>query len=66
MVTRGDSAGRSKTCSPLTVRVGRGMVNARRNNSETAFPRARERLAAYRLASRNASSSMEIVVLMPS
>jgi hypothetical protein len=55
MVTRGDSAGRAKTCSPLTVRVGRGMVNARRSNSEKAFPRPRERPAAYRLTSRNTS-----------
>src|SRR5216684_1006719 len=46
MLTRGDSGGRSKTCTPFTKRVGRGTVNARRTNSDTALPRASERLAA--------------------
>src|SRR5712664_622527 len=46
MFTRGDSGGRSKTCTPFTRRVGRGTVNARRTNSDTALPRASERLAA--------------------
>ena len=47
METRGDSGGRSKTWTPLTERVGRGIANARRTNSDTAFPSAIDRLAAY-------------------
>ena len=64
MEMRGDSGGRSKTWTPLTERVGRGIANARRTSSDTALPSAIDRLAAYCRTSRKASSSRERVVLM--
>ncbi len=63
-LTLGDCGAKSKTRKPLIERVGRGVVNARRTRSDTAFPRARERLAAYRFTRRKMSSSRESVVLM--
>src|SRR5258708_37101336 len=63
-LTLGDCGAKSKTRKPLIERVGRGVVNARRTSSDTAFPRARERLAAYRFTRRKMSSSRESVVLI--
>ena len=46
VLTRGDSAGRSKTCRPLTERLGGGSENPRRTSSDTAFPSRSDRLSA--------------------
>src|SRR6266568_1496478 len=64
VVTRGDSGGKSNTCTPFTSFVGRGTVKARCTRSLTASPSVSDRLAAYRFTNRNTSSSSDSVVLI--
>src|SRR5437868_5375477 len=61
-VTCGASSGRSNTTRPFTLRVFGGASNPRRTSSDTAFPKAIERVSAYFFTRWKISSSMARVV----